>query len=113
MNEVADIFDVREMSLEQRKQIFGFFIKELLDCRVDAKGHKWFHYWDDEAEVWVWVCGKCGYINIRTIYGDSIWIYPTDYWKALIVTDAFANPKKIIRKIIRTRRFRKFQRSIP
>ena len=102
--------DIRNKSFlgANRQDILEAWIKNHLICKKNPRplgGHGWkHHYWDSDLEVWVWICKHCDEINIRTTTCNSIWVRRNKNmleYEALIVTDQFAEPEKLIRKVLK------------
>lgn len=109
----ANMPDIRNALGSFRAEVLEKWIRSHLICNKNPRplgGHGWkHHYWDSDLEVWVWICKLCDEVNIRTTMGNSIWVRRFKNkldktvleYEALIVTDQFAQPEKLIRKVFK------------
>lgn len=81
--------DVREMPLEQRREVLAWWFNHHLHC-TDGGSHSWvFHRWMPDTKAWLWgPCRKCGVYRLTQTNGNySEWHPAGGHAQALIVND--------------------------
>lgn len=95
--------DIRHYPQEERKHIIDKWVNTHLKCKKDFAGHSFEQpRYDPAIKAWIWgPCLKCDEIRITQTTCNDIWIHPSRAtYSALIVTDDFADPDKIVKHVL-------------